>query len=55
MVPAVLLHIDTELAYRQEAVRADWARSRPVPRPEGAVRAPRARRWRSRAARLLHA
>lgn len=55
MVPAVLLHLDTEIAYRQEAVRADWARSRPVPRRVRAARPPVLRALRSRAARLLHA
>ena len=53
MVPAVLLHIDTEIAYRQAQVRADWARSRPAPRSE--QRAPALRGLRRRAARLRSA
>lgn len=55
MVPAVLLHIDAEIAHRQQTVRADWARSRRAPRPERAARPPALRGLRSRAARLLHA
>ena len=53
MVPAVLLHIDAEIAHRQATVKDDWARSRRAPRPrEGGRALPGLRR---RAARLLHA
>jgi hypothetical protein len=55
VVPAVLLHIDTEIAHRQAQVRADWARSRPVPGRDDGGRAPARRGLRGRAARLLHA
>jgi hypothetical protein len=51
----MLLQIDTEIAYRQAAVRADWARSRPAPGRERAVRPPVLHALRSRAAQLLHA
>lgn len=54
MVPAVLLHIDAEIAHRQATVRDDWARSRPAPRPQGGTSAPARRGLRRRAAGLLH-
>lgn len=54
MAPAVLLHIDAEIAHRQATVRDDWARSRPAPRPQGRASAPALRGLRLRAARLLH-
>ncbi len=53
--PALLLHVEAEIAHRQETVRADWARSRPGPRRPRAARAPVLRALRGRAARLLHA
>ena len=55
MVPAMLLGIDAEIAHRQSAVRADWARSRRAPRTDESGRAPALRGLRRRAARLLHA
>ena len=54
MAPARLLQIDAEIAHRQAAVRADWARSRPAPRTE-AAHVPVLLGLRRRAGRLLHA
>ena len=55
MSPALLLHVEAEIAHRQETVRADWARSRPAPHRRRAARPPLLRGLRGRAARLLHA
>ena len=53
--PALLLHVEAEIAHRQETVRTDWARSRPAPRRQRAARPTVLRGLRGRAARLLHA
>jgi hypothetical protein len=61
-VPAMLLHIDAEIAHRQASVREDWARSRRAPRTGGhtdtdmdtVARAPVLRGLRRSAHRLLH-
>ena len=55
MSPALLLHVEAEIAHRQETVRADWARSRPAPRRERVARPSVLRGLRGRAAHLLHA
>ena len=55
IVPAMLLHVDAEIAHRQAAVREDWARSRRAPRPDRVRRRPSLIGLRRRAGRLLHA
>ncbi len=55
VVPAVLLPIDAEIAYRHSQVRADWEVSRPAPRVAERARTPALRVLRRRAARRLHA